>query len=822
MPNPESQPDLNAFAAEVGRHLTEARELPEMLRRCTQSMVDLLGAAFARIWTLNEAGDTLELCASSGMYTHLDGAHGRVPVGKFKIGLIASERAPHLTNQVLGDPRVPEQAWAREKGLVSFAGYPLVVDARLIGVMAMFSRETLSAQTLDAMALVAKHLGIGIERKRAEDGLRLSEEMHRLAIEGAQLGTFYWEMPSKRMHWNARMKELFFLAPDAEIDFHLFLARLHPEDREPTRQALERALTRNEPYRVEYRTVAPGDSGEIRWLSATGQGFFDEGTGNLTRFHGVVMDITAQKSAEAEAAQSAQRVRAILESIASAFFSVDREWRFTYVNDEAERLLARRREELLGRNLWDEFASVVDSTFEREYRRAVDTGKPVIFEKFYLPRRCWFEVHAYPSAAGLSVYFHDVTQRVRTDLAIREARDAAEAANRAKDEFLATLSHELRTPLNAILGWIQMLRLDGPEDQASWNEGLNVVERNTRSQVQLIEDILDVSRIVSGKLRLDMRPVCPSTLLSAAMDAVRPAAESRSIQMESAFDPDAGPVMGDPDRLQQVFWNLLSNAIKFTPEGGRVQVSLARAGSSAEVTVADSGEGIAPEFLPHVFERFRQADASSTRTHKGLGLGLAIVRHLAELHGGSVRVYSPGLGQGASFSVRLPMAHANPFAGPGRLGGTYREHSGAESQSRLGAWAELPRTLEGISIVAVDDDADARILLQRILAHCHAAVTVVSTAEEALRAVSDTRPDVLLSDIEMPGRDGYWLIERVRELGAGNGGDTPAAALTAYARNEDRTRALLAGFQLHVPKPVEPLELVAVVRNLARRTPARL
>jgi CheY-like chemotaxis protein len=339
--------------------------------------------------------------------------------------------------------------------------------------------------------------------------------------------------------------------------------------------------------------------------------------------------------------------------------------------------------------------------------------------------------------------------------------------------------------------------------------------------VQLIEDILDVSRIVSGKLRMDLRPVSLGAVVDAAMDAVRPAAESRSILLESTLDPNAGQVMGDPGRLQQVVWNLLSNAIKFTPEGGRVQVSLARVNTSAEVTVTDTGEGIAPEFLPHVFERFRQADASSTRPHKGLGLGLAIVRHLAELHGGSVHVTSPGLGRGSSFSVRLPLASANPFASAGRLAGAYRDHSGSEVQPRAGAWAELPRTLEGIRIVAVDDDADARILLQRILTHCHAAVTVVSTAEEALRAVSNTRPDVLLSDIEMPGRDGYWLIERVRELGAEGGGETPAAALTAYARNEDRAKALLAGYQLHVPKPVEPLELVAVVRNLARRTPAK-
>ena len=811
--------DLNVFAADIGRHLTEARELPEMLRDCTQSMVDHLGAAFARIWTLNGATDVLELVASAGLYTHLDGPHSRIPVGRFKIGLIASERRPHLTNQVLGDPRVPEQGWARENGLVAFAGYPLIVEERLVGVMAMFSRRALSERTLEAMASMARHLALGIERKRAEDALRLSEERHRLAIEGAQLGTFYWEMPARRMHWNAKMREFFFLPPDAEVTAEVFMSRLHPEDRERTRQALDTALSGRATYRAEYRSVAPGDAGQVRWLHATGRGFRDEATGELTRFHGVVVDITVHKIAQAEAARAAQRVSTILESITSAFYSLDRDWRFTYVNDEAERLLSRPRSELLGRNVWEEFPTVVDLTFHRKFHRAVSTGQPVVFEEFFVPLDRWFEFHAYPSAEGLSVYFHDVSQRVRAEQAVREARDEAESANRAKDEFLATLSHELRTPLNAILGWTQVLRLDGPGDPDTWNEGLNVVERNTRSQVQLIEDILDVSRIVSGKLRLDVRPVSPAAVLRAALDAVRPTADSRAIRLECVLDPHAGPITGDPDRLQQVFWNLLSNALKFTPKAGRVQVSLARVNSFVEVTVADTGQGIAAEFLPHVFERFQQADSSSTRTHKGLGLGLAIVRHLVELHGGGVRADSPGPGLGSTFRVHLPLAIAHPpVAAPPPPGALPREHPTAEDlDQRRGSLTPLPRTLEGISIVAVDDDAEARVLLHRILTHCRAQVTVVGTAAEALRAVETLRPDVLLSDVEMPGEDGYSLIAKVRALGADRGGHTPAAALTAYARAEDRTRALLAGFQLHVPKPVEPLELVAVVTNLAGR-----
>ena len=814
--------DLNAFAADIGRHLTEVRDLPPMLGRCTQSMVDHLHAAFARIWIFNAATDTLELCASSGLYTHLDGPHGRVPVGKFKIGRIASERAPHLTNQVIGDPRVPEQVWARENGLIAFAGYPLIVDDRLVGVMAMFSRHALADRTLDAMASMARHIALGIERKRAEDALRLSEERHRLAIDGAQLGTFSMEMPSRRIHWNATMRAFFSLPTDTEPTYEWFMSHLHPDDREPTRHALEETLAHDAVYDREYRSVAPdGEDGRTRWLHATGRCLYDEATGALIRFHGIVEDITAQKNAQAESERATRRVHTILASIGAGFFSLDCDWRYTYINDEFERVISRRREELLGHCLWDEFSGLVGSTSEREYRRAVTTGQPVLFRTFYTPRDAWFEVHAYPSAEGLSVYFHDISERVRAEATIQEARDAAESANRAKDEFLATLSHELRTPLNAILGWLQILRLDGPGDAETWQEGLDVVERNTRSQVQLIEDILDVSRIVSGKLRLEVRPVSPATVMRAALDAVRPAAESRSIRLENVLDPHAGPITGDPDRLQQVFWNLLSNAIKFTPKGGKVQVSLAQVASSVEITVADTGQGIAPEFLPHVFERFEQADSSSTRAHKGLGLGLAIVRHLVELHGGGVRAESAGVGHGSTFRVQLPIALAQPPSAPVRTSTDRHEHPTAEDTGRRGSLAQLPRALEGISIVAVDDDAEARVLLQRILTHCRATVTVVGSAEEALQAVKDLRPDVLLSDIEMPGEDGYSLIAKVRALRPEEGGNTPAAALTAYARAEDRTRALLAGFQLHVPKPVEPLELVAVVTNLAGRAGTR-
>jgi signal transduction histidine kinase/CheY-like chemotaxis protein len=391
----------------------------------------------------------------------------------------------------------------------------------------------------------------------------------------------------------------------------------------------------------------------------------------------------------------------------------------------------------------------------------------------------------------------------------RTARNEAERASAMKDEFLATLSHELRTPLSAILGWAQVLRRQF-KDTPALEQGLETIERNARVQAQLIEDLLDMSRITSGKLRLDIQPTEPARFVEAAIDTVAPAADAKGIRIEKVLDPLAGPVSGDPGRLQQVIWNLLSNAIKFTPKDGKVQVILQRVNSHVEISVADTGIGIAREFLPHVFDRFRQADASTTRTFGGLGLGLSIVKHLVELHGGTVRVKSPGENRGTTFTVDLPLMivhRAEPAA--------EREHPKGPKAVPL----EFERTdLSGIKILVVDDEPDARDLLRRVLSDCEAEVITAASAAEALMLVAERRPDVLVSDIGMPDTDGYELLRRVRLLGAARGGRLPAIALTAFARSEDRTRALRAGFLVHVSKPVEPAELVATVASVVGRS----
>ncbi|WP_229262553.1 hybrid sensor histidine kinase/response regulator [Duganella radicis] len=376
----------------------------------------------------------------------------------------------------------------------------------------------------------------------------------------------------------------------------------------------------------------------------------------------------------------------------------------------------------------------------------------------------------------------------------RLARAEAERTSQLKDEFLATLSHELRTPLTAILGWAQVLRR-GSRDQADLHRGLQTIERNARAQAQLIEDLLDMSSIASGQVRLEMQPLAPAALAATALESVRPAAEAKQIRLERDFERAPGMVAGDPNRLQQILWNLLTNAIKFTPRGGTVRLGVRRDGEQIAISVSDSGIGITPAFLDHVFERFRQADATTTRQHGGLGLGLAIVKHLVEQHGGTVAVASEGEGRGASFTLRLP-----------RHSGT-APPADTDTAPAHGATHDL----SGLQVLVVDDEDDARELIKRILSDCNAEVLTAATATEALNLLQHERPDLMVSDLGMPEVDGYGLLDRIRALGPARGGNLPAIALTAFARSEDRVKALASGFLAHVAKPVEPNELIAKV-----------
>jgi PAS domain S-box-containing protein len=413
---------------------------------------------------------------------------------------------------------------------------------------------------------------------------------------------------------------------------------------------------------------------------------------------------------------------------------------------------------------------------------------------------------------GASKIARDITDRKKAELRLQEALQAAEAArtqaeraSRLKDEFLATVSHELRTPLTSMLGWVRMLRQGRLSETAAKN-AIEVIDRNARSQAQLIEDLLDISRIVSGKMHFDIKPLELSPVVNAAVESLRPAADAKNISVRLIIDPSAGIVAGDYERLQQVVWNLLSNAVKFTPRGGHIEIQLLRDESNVQIIVTDNGKGIKPEFLPHAFDRFTQADSSTTRSFGGLGMGLAIVKSIIEMHGGTVEAFSKGEGTGATFKVSLPITDANQV----RLVRRAEAEALPELRSR-----EYPPELAGLRVMVVDDEMDTCEMVCTSLEQCGSDVRIVSSASEALAELDKWLPDVLIADISMPEVDGYELIRAVRERAPHAGGKIPAVALTAMARIEDRVKALNAGYQMHVPKPVELDELRAIVASLA-------
>ncbi|HEY5147601.1 MAG TPA: ATP-binding protein, partial [Polyangiaceae bacterium] len=554
------QNQLLALDAEVGSILTRDESLPRALQTCAEAVVRHIDAAFTRVWTANEAEVLLELQASAGATTHLDGAHGRIPVGHLGIGRIASRRQPHFTNQVADDPEVDDQAWARREGMVAFAGYPIVFGDKLVGVIAVFARHPLSDAQVAALGAVANALAQSLERRQVEERAR---QRHREAETArAELHSLFMQAPAPIC---------ILRGPE-----HIFTLA-NPE-------YMQLVGTRRAIVGLPVREALP---------ELAGQGFYEL----LDRVYGageriVGNDVPAKLDRRGNGHPDDAFLSFVYEPI---------------------------------RDLDDKVTGILvvafDVTISAETRQSLQRM---------------------------------LAERERLLAVAEAARHQAEVASRAKDDFLATASHELRTPLNAILGWARLLR-SGNLEHSHFVRGLETIERNAVAQVQLIEDILDGSRVVTGNLHLEVRPLNMAAVVNAALDAVRPSAIAKSIAIAVELDPAAAQIKGDPERLQQVVWNLINNAIKFTPKGGRIDVRLDRVGTSIDLSVKDNGQGIHDAFLPHVFDRFRQADESTTRRHGGLGLGLALVRHLVEAHGGTARAESAGVGMGATFIVTLPV-----------------------------------------------------------------------------------------------------------------------------------------------------------------------
>jgi PAS domain S-box-containing protein len=532
---------------------------------------------------------------------------------------------------------------------------------------------------------------------------------------------------------------------------------------------------------------------------------------------------SSRRNAEKKLREQHELLLVTLESIGDAVIATDAEGRINFINATAENLTGWKIRDAAGKSLEEVFYIVnettrepVESPFTAIKRDGVVVGlanhttlitkdkKEIPIEDSGAPIR-----DENGDVIGAILVFHDITERRAAErereILLRSeqiARSEAESANRLKDEFLATVSHELRTPLNTILGWASMLNR-GAMTEESVQNALNIIERNAKAQADIISDILDVSRIITGKLQIHSQAVELARIVRAAIETLQSAADAKALNLAVSLDESETFVIGDPDRLLQIVWNLISNAIKFTPSSGRIEIRLERRGSNVELEVSDNGIGISGEFLPFVFERFRQADASTTRSDSGLGLGLAIVRHLIELHGGTVRAESEGENYGAVFTVTLPLALA-------------RDGAGVQTQSTINISPDNP-DLSGLRVLIVDDDADTLEILALMLSQYGAEVRTSDSSASAFETLLEWKPSVIVSDIGMPSEDGYTLIGKIRELSPEKGGNIPAAALTAYVSEGDRLQALAAGFQTHISKPVEPIFLAETVAELARQ-----
>jgi PAS domain S-box-containing protein len=812
---------LRRRAEKGSHHMTDLRRAQEALRESEaryRTLFDTIDEGFCII----EFFDGPEGPLSDYVHIEANPAYARHAGIPNVVGQKVREMVPHEAD-----------GWVALYRGVLMTGEPIRFERELVATGRHLALSAFRVEPFERHQVAVLFQDV-TARKRAEDALRLADARLRMALTAARMVTWQWDPTTDRCAFSDDVADVFGLQPGSAIESGAARDRLvHPDDLDGYRTTIARTIAQGGRYVTQFRLLRQ-DTGGLVWLEERGQAVRDA-HGDVVQIVGLDLDISDRKRAEEARAESERHAEEALR---------ESEHRLRQMADTMAHMIWVTRpdgyHEWYNRR-WYEFTGMSEGSTDGDswngmfhpddqarawarWRHSLDTGEYYEIE-YRLRHRSgeyrWVQGRALPIRNehgqierwfGTCTDIHALRQLLdeRGQLLQSEqaARVESERAGRMKDEFLATLSHEIRTPLNAILGWATMLR-SGRLRAVATEQGLEIIERNARAQAQMIEDLLDMSRIISGKLRLDVQRIDLSGVIRAAAETVAPAASAKGIRVQLVLDPLAGPMSGDPNRMQQVFWNLLSNAIKFTPKGGRVQVLLERVNSHLEASVVDTGEGIDPAFLPHVFDRFRQADASATRPHGGLGLGLAIAKQVVEQHGGTIRAKSPGKDRGASFILALPLTVIHPEVAPLPM----RRHPEGE---RLPLTIDHTVQVQGIRVLVVDDQPDARALLRRLFEECGAVVSSASSAGEALALLQAERPDVLISDVGMPGEDGYSLIQRVRALPPEEGGRTPAIALTAYAGAEDRVRAVVAGFQHHLAKPIEPVELLVMVASLMK------
>ena len=824
-----------------------AAELPGIYDAALDALREGLGVERSSILLFDDAG-VMRFVAFRG----LSDAYRKAVEGHSPWSPGQRDASPIVVVDVNDEPSLaPLLPVLRAEHIASLLFVPLLTRGAVIGKFMCYGGSP-SAWQRHSLALartIAQQVAFAVERTRAQEAMRQNEGRLHFALDAANMGTWEWELASNRVRWSENLERVHGLPPGTfDGTFLSYEREIHPEDRSRVLQSIERAIHEGVPHEVEYRIVGP--DGTVRWVEGKGRVEYDAHRAPV-RMAGVCVGIDRRKRAELERGTLASRAEFLAEVSALLARSLDyvitlqnvaslavpriADWCAVYIRHEdgsIEELAAahvdpqrlagaremRDRFPVAARDLHGVAAVIRDN---RSELHADITDEAIAGAVDHPEHRAWLldlgirsamlvPIRTPEGVAGALAFIatiesgrrfthddlslaEDVAQRA--GMAIENARlyRAAEEANRAKDQFLATLSHELRTPLNAILGWTRLVQQGRIEPERT-PQALAIILRNAELQARLISDILDVARIRTGKLRLDLRRLETGQVVRQAAESLEPIAAARGVTMALHLTPGL-ETMGDTERLQQVAWNLLSNAVKFTPDGGRVEVVLSREEDHAVFRVSDTGIGMPPEFLPHLFERFRQADGTTTRNHAGLGLGLAITRHLVELHGGRIEGTSAGVGRGAMFTVRLPLA--------GQL----------DEEAARRARARGPVDLRGRRVLVVDDDADSRLLIAELFERAGASVSAAGSVAEAIDRLQREQSDLIVADIAMPGEDGYALINRVAAL-AGRRSPVPAIAVTAHARDEDRARTLASGFLAHLSKPIDEAVLLEVAATV--------